>query len=206
MDSPAHVSSVSLSSRSVRNRLTAVVVGLVALATGTWLSCAPGTVDCTKVNCSDLAGGEGGGGGGGGGAGGTSASISADTEVANCSKFSTLGAADAFFGERCGVATACHATGAPWSDFKAANVFMRMLDAKPKVDCTSSKMLDKANWMKSLILAKTSQATPACPSGDSPGTQMPPAEKDQAIQDKVPALTADEKTCVEEFVKAATGN
>jgi hypothetical protein len=80
---------------------------------------------------------------------------------------------------------------------------MRMRDVGTKVTCMGSKLIDTSNWMNSMILVKTQQAQPVCPAGSPPGLIQPPPPNVQGIDPKVPPLSADEKRCVVEYIKAA---
>jgi hypothetical protein len=125
----------------------------------------------------------------------------------NCPKFQTLGGADTWFQMRCGINSACHGTGAVWTDMPMqAPLWMKLLDKKPAVACFGgmAKLIDKADWMKSFLIVKTSQMMPACPSGGSgPGTPMPPQPPPAGIA--APPLTAEEVTCIAQFAQAAAG-
>jgi hypothetical protein len=86
------------------------------------------------------------------------------------------------------------------------DMWMRLRDVNTKVDCTpGSKLIDSSDWTKSMILIKTQQAMPTCPTGFAPGTVQPPPAELQAIDVKVPPLDATEKQCIVEFIKAAAG-
>jgi hypothetical protein len=148
------------------------------------------------------------GGGGNGGSGGTAMAPPGTTKVANCAKYPTLAAMDDFFLTRCADNVACHAT-VVYSDFKMPEVWRRMFNKNAYASCKKTKMLDPTDYRKSMFLAKQ-QAPVTCPitNGDQdlPGDTMPPPPAKQLRPDKVAALTAEELTCLENFVKAATGN
>ena len=149
-----------------------------------------------------------GGGGTGGTGGGITTAPPGETKVANCAKYPTLAAMDDFFATRCADNIVCHAT-VVYSDFKMPEVWRRMFNKNAYASCKKSKMLDPSDYRKSMFLAKQ-QAPVACPitNGDQdlPGDTMPPPPAKQLRPDKVAALTPDELTCLENFVKAATGN
>jgi hypothetical protein len=208
----------SITSCLVAHRTTKVAglglaASLVIFATA-GVACSPGSLP-PGFNATG-AGGSGGTGaagtGGMGGAGGGGMAPSADTPVANCMKFTTLGQADGWFQMRCGFNAACHGSGAPWTDMTMqAPLWSKLIDKKPVIACAggNTKLIDKAEWMKSMILVKATQMAPACPSGGmTPGTIMPPPPEMQALPAgtmKAPPLAPDEVTCITEFVKAASG-
>jgi hypothetical protein len=209
-------------------------VGLAVLASAAAAiviaSCKPGTI-CDKPDYEELCanpqlggtsgsvdsggggsggrGGTGGGGSGGTGGGGSTGTVGPDTPVANCAQYNTLGKMDTFFAMRCGQDGLCHTGGGAnaWSDLKTAPVFMRMLNTAPKFVCKTQKMIDPADWQKSVILLKTQQEMPKCADGTAAGaTTMPPPESAQAgVAMKQAPLSAAEKTCIENFLRAATG-
>jgi hypothetical protein len=149
------------------------------------------------------AGGSVGSMGGSGGMPSAGGAVSPSTPVANCTKFSTLGDADGFFKMRCGVASNCHGASAPWTEMSGTNLFMSLLDAKPKFDCTSDKIINSGDYMKSLLVAKTSQMAPACPTGGTSAMAlMPPAN----MMPMMAPLNPDEVTCIQQFAKAASGH
>ncbi len=206
------------------------VLGLVFASATLIFSCAPGNLDCVSLGklCTDpampdddggagtgaagtggkagagAAGSAGGGGTGGmAGTGGTGVTASAATVVTGCTRFPTLGDMDKFFGMRCGTTSACHGTGAPWSDLKMPDVWKRMLNAAPKLTCVASaKIIDKTTPANSLLLVKAKQATPMCQGGGEAGTQMPPPGNTMMIATPLPA---DELDCLTAFVNAAAG-
>ncbi len=209
---------------AVRRVGVGVGAGVGLIFATTWLSCSPGTLapefDCGKPNCGidpggapqPTGGGMGGGmggtsggmaGRGGGGGGGAAVAVNANTPLTKCPKYPTLGKMDDFFAMRCGTATLCHATGAPWTDLKMPAVWMRLLDKKPVVSCDMGKIIDKATPANSIMLAKTKQMMPVCPpnTGTVIGTVMPPLNNTE----KQPPLTAEEVACIENFVTAAAG-
>jgi hypothetical protein len=151
--------------------------------------------------------GMGGGGRGGMGGGAPAGPPTAATPVPGCAAYPTLGDMDKLFTKSCAQTNACHGKGAPWTEL-LANVWMTAPTAKAKLTCGSAPLIDMASPDKSLILLKTKDAMPKCANGSAAGTIMPPLDKDQALPAgamKVPPLTAAEKTCIENFVKAAAG-
>jgi hypothetical protein len=205
-----------------------------AMAATVIQGCAPGKI-CDKpeyeAQCAMPTGGTGGGGTGGSGGGGSGGSggggaggnrdgggtdaggpnVSASTALADCTEYNTLGKMDEFFGKRCGHETGCHtmAGATVWSDLKMANVFSRFANTSTKGTCigqTENKMLDMADWQKSMILVKTRDAMPKCKNGTAAGTIMPAPEAMQAASMKQPPLTDAEKKCIENFVRVATGH
>lgn len=188
--------------------------GILLFATSAWVACQPGDLDC----CQAFDGGFGGAGGAGtntggrsgtggapatgGGSGGTVTPMPT-TAIPNCTKYPTLAKMDEFFAMRCGMPAGCHESQASaWSDLKAPNVWMRMLDADPKFSCkTGGKMINKGAPANSLILSKTKMVM--CPPGSSDGissTTMPPMGTMGQ-----PVLTAEEAKCLTNFVHLAAG-
>lgn len=208
--------------------VTVALVGSAAI----WTSCAPGTLppceneDDEYPDCyipgdggSSNRGGSGGGGNmggsgggmmggmGGGSGGGGGGAVNAMTAVMGCSKFKNLGEADAFFKMRCASGTGgCHqkAYGIAWGDLESPGVWMRYTDKDPVASCNgSAKLIEPgAKYKDSVLLIKTQQTEPKCPDGKPAGADPMPPPKMAAMY---PALSADEKTCIEAFVKAAAG-
>ena len=60
---------------------------------------------------------------------------------------------------------------------KMPNVYSRLLDAPTKVRpasaMTDNKIIDTADWQKSLMLVKTRDAMPKCKNGSTAGAVMP---------------------------------
>jgi hypothetical protein len=216
------------------NRMVGVgmALGFIALGSVSAISCNPGAlpecpqegddrdrIDCWGGGDGGPAGGAGGGGAGGstggsggmtamgGAGGGTGMMVSATTAVAGCDKFNTLGGADAFFKMRCGTGTSCHPVGLKdiWQDFESANAFSRLLNRDAKVTCIAGKgkIIDGTDHTKSILLLKTKDAMPKCADGATAGELMPP--QSMSPMGMYPALSAAEKTCIENFVKAAAG-
>jgi hypothetical protein len=131
--------------------------------------------------------------------------------VPNCTKFTTLGQADAWFQMRCGFNSGCHGPGSPWIDLQEqAPLWMKLLNKKPILACLrgNAKLIDTTDWMKSFLFTKTIEAIPVCPSGGiGPGMIMPPPSDQPALPAgmKSPALAAEELTCVAQFVRTAAG-
>jgi hypothetical protein len=148
-------------------------------------------------------GGTGGGSGGGGGTG--SVTVNAMTKVAGCDKFDTLGGADAFFKMRCGSGVGCHqkAYDMVWQDYETPEVWRRMVNRKAIASCApDGKVIDGSDYAKSVLLIKTNDPMIKCPDGSKAGADpMPPP----SMAAMYPALTDGEKTCIENFVKAAAG-
>jgi hypothetical protein len=187
--------------------------------------CQPGKL-CDKEEYTELCdnpqlGGTGGGGTGGGGTGGGGAggnrdgggmealkTVTRDTPVADCpTEFNTVGKMDNFFAMRCGPdGSSCHlpAFDIAWRDFKSADVWMRMAaDTTRTTVCAGSRIIDNRNWANSLMLAKVKDPV-ACPPGSTgnAGLRMPPANMAPMMDPLSPA----ELKCLENFVRAATGN
>jgi hypothetical protein len=187
--------------------------------------CQPGKL-CDKDEYQELCenpqlGGTGGGGSGGGGTGGGGSGgnrdgggmemlkvVTRDTPVADCpNEFNTVGKMDAFFKMRCGPdGSNCHtpAFAIAWRDFNTADVWMRMADPATKTAaCAGSRIIDNRNWASSLMLAKVKDPV-ACPPGSTgaAGLRMPPP----GMVPMMNPLSADELKCLENFVRAATGN
>ena len=189
-------------------------IGAVMLGGLLFAACAPGKLPCEKDEwkevCAlpdDRPSGQGGsgGGGGGGGSGGSGGDVMAaglnDNTAIECADFPTLKKMDDWFGMRCGVNTSCHATGAPWSDLKKEKVWERLstaggLEEKAKVSCAGGKLIDTETWSNSVIYAKSKMPV-VCPSGGTPGLQMPPA----ALPPMMAPLSAGEIACLESFLK-----
>jgi hypothetical protein len=198
-----------------------VVAGLL-LAT-----CQAGELPCTKDDewkaiCagSKASGGSGGGSGGSGGstggaggspsdAGGTggkpaTGALTKDTPIPNCSMYPTLGKMDDFFAMRCGVANGCHneVGGSAWSNLKVTDAWMTLKNVTAKFSCKDDKLIDGTTWDKSVIWRKTrTPGPPMCAGSGLTMSIMPPP----LLDPKMDALSADESTCLQNFLKAIAG-
>lgn len=195
----------SITFRPASDRTTRVA-GL-GLRTSLWFFAVTTVVSCSPGSLPDgfVDGGPGGGGTGGTGGG---VAVTAATPVANCSKFGTLGEADAWFQMRCGINSGCHGSTAVWTDMQAlAPLWSKLPDRKPIIACLggNTKLVDKADWMKSFLIVKTSQMVPACPSGMNAGTVMPPPAAMQPAGVMAAPLMPDEVACIAQFAQAAAG-
>jgi hypothetical protein len=185
----------SLISRSAGSRTTRVagvgmVVGLIALASSSWLSCAPGTLDCDKVSIGECApntgGGPGGsgdiGGGGGGGVGGGGGTAQTGGQPpSSCTGMGINNQGDfesKFIAPRCGMMGCHQAIFPPRNLDNVANIQKALVGVKGMVLCKNDSYIDTANPMNSFVLAKIMAPTAdvKCPSGgaaNSGGTRMP---------------------------------
>jgi hypothetical protein len=127
--------------------------------------------------------------------------------VRDCAQWPTLGDMDRFFQNRCGAGGTgtCHntATAGIWNDMFSKDVWKRLQTEVGKSSCRGAKLINKDKWSDSLILAKI-QGTPACPPGGTgmAGTSMPPQA---GFEPKMAVLNADETKCIENFLKAISG-
>src|SRR4029079_9839958 len=125
-----------------------LVSGLSVLGAAAWLSCQPGELPCDdpkwQQEISACKGGNAGGTGGSpmGGAGGGTTTVDRNSEVKDCAQWKTLGEMDKFFVNRCAAGggaegAQCHVStnAAAWTDFTAADVWMRLKDQSPKLSC-----------------------------------------------------------------------
>jgi len=206
-------------------------VGAVIIGSSILLSCQPGELPCEDDEWQELcnsggsSGNTGGGGGPGGmggtgggmaGMGGSGGAVTRDTIVPNCAEYSTVGAMDGFFEKRCGVNVLCHENAIPWTDLSQENLWEKLMDKSPASACAKDKagqvlpdkLIDSGSWNKSVLFLKATMEPPACSdSGANAGTIMPPPP---AVQASLPEdqrqdpLTADEKTCLENYLKAVT--
>jgi hypothetical protein len=193
-------------------RVAGVGTAIGAVMFGVLLaSCAPGKLPCDKDEawmavCNEPGeGGQGGGGGGGGGMGGSAGGLSEATAVANCAAYPTLGKMDEFFLARCGVGEGtCHSgVGAMiWKDLKMPKVWERLSTgtaSKAAAACATAQIIDTAAWDKSVIWLITRDPKGTCPDPTKTiARTMPP----QDATPKLPLLTADESTCLENYLKA----
>jgi hypothetical protein len=209
--------------KAPRKRVAGIgtAMGAVIFLGSMGLGCQPGTLPCDKPEWKSIcesdgggvtsSGGSSGSGGTTGGMGGSSGSgggsgtpdaggggVTAATPIMNCSDFKTVGDMDKFFGMRCGEGATCHPTtaAATFGDLKSPDVFKRIV-TKSSLTCTGVKLADTSDYTKGLIWAKT-EAMPKCPGGTSAaGAQMPSMP--------MMPLSATEKTCLENYLKALAG-
>jgi hypothetical protein len=154
------------------------------------------TGDCADATSGGASGSSGSGGGGGsqGGSGGGGTDVLGKS-VSNCNDFPTIGDVETkLIKPKCGDPSGCHGTSgvkfAP--ELKTANAFERLFD-KATSACVKDKFIDAGDFAKSGILVKL-QDVPKCGDGTDFGAQMPSGGKT--------TLTAADKTCLEEYVKA----
>jgi|GEM_PF-6978264 len=172
--------------------------GAALLAVAVSISACIPAGDCTGECAEATAGGASGSGGGGGsqaGSGGGSGgakSPPADLEVEGCAAHPTIADVEsAVIVKTCGL-SGCHSKASTLvSDLKTAGIAMRILNAKPKMICQDDKLIDSDAFEKSLILRKLEDA-PKCNNGDDAGEKMPSSG----------SLSADDKTCLVNYVKA----
>jgi hypothetical protein len=177
-------------------------------------SCAPGKLPCDKDDewravCAIPGEGQGGNGGGGGmggapGMGGATGAVSAATTI-DCAAFPTLGDMDQFFSARCGLDNACHneVGGLAWKDLKKPGVWERMQMPTATFICAPGKLIDKADWTKSVLWTATRSPKTTCPTGMI--ARLMPPQEGANITPPQPILTAQENTCLENFLKAIAG-
>jgi hypothetical protein len=124
--------------------------------------------------------------------------------VANCTKYPTLGKMDEFFAARCGLDGLCHntSTAGLWKDLKTPKVWERMIQPGVKSGaavCADSKIIDTTDWDKSVIWLVTRSPKGTCPDPSKTiARPMPP----QDVTPTTPLLTAEENTCLENYLKA----
>lgn len=147
--------------------------------------------------------GSGGGGNAGGSGGGGVDTRFDNVTVDNCARGNTVKDVETkILGASTCAAVACHTplnaklTGDSLkiSDYKTAGVTARLVDHKPNSGtCSDDFIIDSSNPDKSLLLAKIKDSGPQCPSGNGQaGDKMPLSG----------TLTADDRTCLENYVKA----
>jgi hypothetical protein len=182
-----------------------------ALAVGSvWFACQPGELPCDRPEwvavCNERMGGGGVGGTAGMGGSGGGGNQNAATLVANCTKWPTLGDMDKFFANRCGAAASCHVTAYAnvWSDMQTAEVWKRLKDKSPATSCKGAKLINSTSWQESVIWSKVQTGTPTCPPGATtgPGIAMPPQV---GFEPKLDPVTDEERTCLEGYLKAISG-
>jgi hypothetical protein len=149
-------------------------------------------------------GGTGGSGGGmdAGSGGGGGGSVSESTAVPGCDAFKTVGEMESkFFAMRCGKGAACHeGATAAFGDLKTTPIYKRLLDTPVKLNCTSpspAKWIDKGDYMKSLIIAKTTDM-PKCPNDTTKGAGLRmPSTPEMVLSDS-------EATCLKNYLMVIT--
>jgi hypothetical protein len=193
-------------------------VGAVILGSVMWLGCQPGTLPCEKEdwkgicaqssagaggstpsgNTGGSTGGTQGGSTGGASGGGNDAAPPADNmgaRVVNCSNanWKTVKDMDKFFVAKCGTGNVCHVSAA-FGDYTQPEFYKKLLDKSyvSKFDCTGSPMADMGDTTKGVIWIKV-QDNPDCGGGKSGNGRMP--------MPPMPALSADEKSCLESYLK-----
>jgi len=115
--------------------------------------------------------------------------------VSNCNDFPTIGDVETkLIKPKCGDPSGCHGnTGVKFPpELKTANAFERLFDKSP-LTCANDKLIDSGDFAKSSMLTKLGD-TPKCTDGSDGGAKMPSNGKT--------TLTAADKTCLEEYVKA----
>jgi hypothetical protein len=183
---------------------TSMLLGLVILASGFSLGC-PGQLPCLvgpngQLNCNDspaypadAAVGQV----------AAPVTVNANTAIAGCARWPTLGAMDAFFASRCGIAASCHGNGTAYTDLGSPFAWVRLPLANAKVSCKGALVANTRSWRDSVLWAKT-QTPVACPPGATTmgGQTMPPQ---MAYDPKTPVLNLDEITCLQGFLTALAG-
>jgi hypothetical protein len=112
---------------------------------------------------------------------------------------------DKFFANRCAAGTLCHVTSMAniWTDMQTKDVWQRLKDKKPITSCNAGTLINSTNWRDSVLWAKVQPGTPMCPPGAaSPGATMPPQ---MGFEPKLEPVSDEERTCLEGFLRAATG-
>jgi hypothetical protein len=197
---------------SLLTQATAVPLLLLTLAGAGWVACRPPDLPCNKdedwmrICAGDgglmASGGTSGSSGSGGGPAGTggmatdapvAGAINANTPVADCAQYPTLGAMDQFFQSRCADQAACHQN-ALFADYKMPNVWQRVRPLKTVGACTGSNFVDPGGDLSKSVMWVKTQEKPTCANGDSAGVRMPnpPAMPLNAVESK----------CLENFLKA----
>lgn len=200
--------------KAPRKKVAGVGTAMGAVIFGSLLfACAPGALPCDKDDewkgickgvddggitpsgtggSNNQTGGNSGSGGAGGGMGGNNGGApNAETPVADCSKWSTVGAMDMFFANKCGSGGAlCHAAKAVWGDFLAPEFYKRGPTIKTVLGCIGTPLVDTTDHTKSAIFMKINGDTKC-------GTKMPP-EAAMAMQ----KIDESEKTCIINYLKA----
>lgn len=180
--------------------------------------CQPGTLPCEKPEWKEICALDGGSGpvtGMGGSNPGTGGTMPAGTGgsgptpgdvgermIMNCSAYPKVKDMDTFFNMRCGGAEmTCHATEIFGTAYKDPKVYERIV-TKASVACPDLMLASKSDHTQGSIWAKTLDM-PTCQGGKnmgkSAGTAMPSKKPNEAM---VMPLTTDEKTCLENYLKA----
>jgi hypothetical protein len=124
----------------------------------------------------------------------------AQTPIAGCRDYRTMGDMDRFFQGRCGAGAACHQRSALFGDLVSPHVFNRVVDS-PAIVCAQAgatvKWADSSSWQKSMLWLMAASASPRCPDGAPAGTVMAAAPAAQ--------LDASELACLEGFLKVISG-
>jgi hypothetical protein len=151
-------------------------------------------------NSGGSAGGSNSGGSNGGNADAmppaTGGKPNADTKVEGCGDYKTLGQMDTFFEKKCGSGTACHQANSVFGEFKGNKMWERGQTTKTKFDCMGTLLIDPSDATKGAFFLKIN-GDAKC--GGAPLKMPPPnATPDQQ-------LSGDEKTCLENYLKAIAG-
>lgn len=150
-------------------------------------------------------GGDGGGGSGSGGSGGASGGSSGGDalqrrEVKNCSKAPTVGQVEQrIIQSKCATA-GCHRDDLLGNfRYNASKSWAPdFFDAEASQTCNGDKIFDKEDPENSLFY-RIIQENPECAGSGNPKNRMPPSNA-------LSQLTDEEKTCIEEYVRAVTAD
>jgi hypothetical protein len=174
---------------STRMAGVAAAIGLAIVATGNWLACSPGVVDCDRVDCGGSNGSNTGGGSGNTGGTGGKAPATVEDPPSACGSNAT-GTGEAaisafetkFIAPKCGQAM-CHG---PKAVFQPKMLDMvdqirpALVGVKAALLCKNDYYINKTDPSKSFVLAKITSTTdnlpcPSAPMGkaDAGGTRMP---------------------------------
>jgi hypothetical protein len=204
-------------------------VGAVILGSVLWLGCQPGALPCEKddwkgvcaggdalpgAGGSSNTGGSSNGGNAGGNTGGSSGSTggaSGDAgmpatgdlgskAVASCANWKTVKDMDKFFASKCGNMAACHNNAMVFGDYTSADFYKKLTDSSfiTKFDCIGVPMADMSDPTKGAFWGKIQNPPTCSASGKMPGPAMP-------LAPTAMPLTADEKTCLENYLKVIAG-
>lgn len=181
--------------------------------------CQPGTLPCDKAEWKEICALDGGSGpvtGMGGSNPGTGGTMPAGTggtmqmgdvgarTIENCTKYSTVKAMDSFFLMRCGGEVAqCHQAALFGTEYKSEKVYERIVN-QTSTSCPDLTLASKTDYTQGSIWSKTLDP-PVCQGGrnkDKPaGARMPSKMPSEMMENP---LTAEEKTCLENYLKALT--
>jgi hypothetical protein len=144
-------------------------------------------------------GGASGAGGAGADAGPAPGDANAETPIAGCRTYKTIGEMEAgFFPARCGSSPACHPSAGVFADFTTPGIFERS-QRKEALFCRGTVLADPIDWTRGMIWLKV-QDEPRCPNGNAAGASMPSMAGVPAMK-----LTSDERACLEGYLKAIAG-